>query len=436
MSTADQMSVEERVRTATRAGASLIRDVRPLGAPAPVRLRHRPERPPRRWVNWGVPLAAAAAVAVIALILVGVRVAGTPSPGTSPSAATTAPANVPRYYAAVVPGATENTYGPLIVGDDLTGTVIDTVSPPPGLVFASVHGTSDDRTFVVLTAARTPRVAGPPPYTWYLLRIAPGSAHPYQLTKIPIRLPGNDPGALAYALSPDGREVAVESEPGSVSTRNVIRLGIYSLSTGAELRAWTTTDVKITSAVSDITLSWASGGQQLAFSAVQFTPGSGDNLQLRTLDVTGAGTDLMAASRVLLSTGNTGASTCYSLQLTPDDGTAVCGTQDALWTGTGSDTGCANGRLELTAYSVRTGRLARVLYQYRGACHNGVSYLLWTDASASSLIEETMINVGNAGGKQAVQIGAITGGHLRPLKIAKSVFPAAANPMVYVSLAF
>ena len=53
MSTEDQMSIEDRVRTATRAGASLIRDVRPLGAPAPVRFRRRPGSAPRRWVNWG-----------------------------------------------------------------------------------------------------------------------------------------------------------------------------------------------------------------------------------------------------------------------------------------------------------------------------------------------------------------------------------------------
>ena len=37
MSTEDQMSIEDRVRTATRAGASLIRDVRPLDAPAQTR---------------------------------------------------------------------------------------------------------------------------------------------------------------------------------------------------------------------------------------------------------------------------------------------------------------------------------------------------------------------------------------------------------------
>ena len=108
MSTDDQMGMEDRVRTATRAGASLIRDVRPLGAPAPVRLRRRPGPAPRRWVNWGVPLAAAAAVAAIALTLVAVRQPGTPSPAASGSG-TAAPATIPRYYVAVTYDAAPGT---------------------------------------------------------------------------------------------------------------------------------------------------------------------------------------------------------------------------------------------------------------------------------------------------------------------------------------
>jgi hypothetical protein len=209
VSTEDQMNIEDRVRTATRAGASLIRDVRPLAEPAPVRLRRPPRPAPRRWVNWGVPLAAAAAVAAIALTLVAVRQPGPPSPAASvtpaasasasatapatasPTASTSAtasvsgtatasatatasgtagPATIPRYYADAAPGYTGHAGdGPLIVGDDLTGTVIDTVSPPPGLVFSSVRAASDDRTFVAQGVASTVP-AGPPPYTWYLLR--------------------------------------------------------------------------------------------------------------------------------------------------------------------------------------------------------------------------------------------------------------------------
>jgi hypothetical protein len=417
VSTEDQMSIEDRVRTATRAGASLIRDVRPLGAPAPVRLRRRPGPAPRRWVNWGVPLAAAAAVAAIALTLVAVRQTGTPAAGGS---GTAAPATVPRYYAASTYDARTGRNGPLIVGDDLTGKVIDAVSTPPGVTFTSVHGMPDDRTFVV-QAVVDAKPAHSPTFAWYLLQIAPGGAHPYQLTKLPIKLPGNNPAVLAYALSPDGRQLAVESMPGT-SPDDVIRLGIYSVSSGAELRAWTT-PTQITPAVGGGILTWLSGGRRLVFGASESTASSAYS-QLRVLDVTGTGTSLMADSRAVLTVNNSGASTCLSLRITPDGKAAICATQYDFVTGGGSNAGCANGGLRFTAFPLPAARPSRVLYQYRGACHNGESFTLWTDASASSIIGATRINVDNAGGKEAVQIGVITGGRFRPLNIAKSVPPA------------
>jgi hypothetical protein len=415
VSTEDQMSIEDRVRTATRAGASLIRDVRPLAAPAPVSLRHRPEPAPRRWLSWGVPLAAAAAVVAIAVSLVAIRHPGTPASSASKSA--TAPATVPRYYAALDGDATVGTYtGPLIVGDDLTGKVIDTISRPHGLYFVTVQGTSDDRTFVVTTAGQT----GTQPYTWYLLRIAPQIARAFRLIKLPVKLPVNSP-AIAWALSPDGRELAVESQPTS-SAGGVITLGIYSVSSGSELRAWTTR-TNIAPVPAQSTLSWLPGGRQLVFSVGQSGAGSAYSLQLRALNVTGAGTDMMAASRALLTVTNSGPSTCYSLHITPDGGTAVCATQYAFVVGSGSNAGCANGGLKFTAYSVRTGKPVRVLYQYRGACHNGLSILLWTDDSARYIIGATEINIANQGGKQAGQLGVISNGHIRLLGISRSVLP-------------
>jgi hypothetical protein len=432
----DQIGIEDRVRVATRAGASLIRDVRPLDAPKPVRLRRRSERASRRWINWGVPLAAAAAVVAIALTLVAVRQPDTPSPAASRSATATTPATIPRYYAAFTGDArAPSSSGPLIVGDDLTGKVIATVGPPRGLVFTSVQGMSDDRTFVV-TAADQAAPDGSPSSTWYLLRITLGRAdsYSYQLTKLQIKLPGNGPGVLAYAASPDGRELAIESQPASVSVSPVTTLGIYSVSSGAELRVWTTPR-KIVSALGASTLSWLSGGRQLVFSTSEFKTGSVYNVSLRTLNVTGTGTDLMTASRTLLSIDNTGGSTCVSLHITPDGGTVICGTQYAFLTGTGtgSNAGCANGGLEFidVSFPVRLSKTP-VLYQYRGACHNGVSYLPWTDASGSTIIGVTVINPFNEGGKQAGQVGVITDGHLRPLKIANSV----SSPRDYASLSF
>jgi hypothetical protein len=174
-------------------------------------------------------------------------------------------------------------------------------------------------------------------------------------------------------------------------------------------------------------LSWLSDGRELVFSDLQ-GPLSSRYLynRLRTLDVTGPGTDLMAASRALITVTSSGSSPseCWYLRVTPDGGTAICGTQYAFVDGgPGTSAGCANGGLEFTAYSVRTGKPVRVLYQYRGACDNGLSSVLWTDASATSIIGATEINVDNGGARQAGQLGVITDGHIRLLKLPKSVSP-------------
>jgi RNA polymerase sigma factor (sigma-70 family) len=107
-----------------------------------------------------------------------------------------------------------------------------------------------------------------------------------------------------------------------------------------------------------------------------------------------------------------------------DGKTAICATQYSFLGAQGTNAGCADGGLKFTAYSVHTGKPVRVLYQYRGSCHNGESTVLWTDASATKIIGATEINVADEGGKQAAQLGVIADGNLRPLKISTSVSPA------------
>jgi hypothetical protein len=415
------MSIEDRIRTATRAGATLVRHIGPLAAPEPARLRRRPAPAARRWGTWGIPLAAAAAVVLVALSLVAIRQFGASAPATG-GPVTNAPATVPRYYVSLDTAGTEpdgyTGTGNLIIGDDHTGQAIATVTPPHGVQFEAVQGASDDRTFVVQATTGKPTGAGPE--TWYLLRIAPGTAHPYQLTTLPIKLPSSSPDGVAYAFSPDGRELAVESQRASLTGDNVTTLGIYSVSSGAELRVWTV-DATVASGPAQSTLSWLSNGRQLAFSA--FPPGHNLQYQLRTLDVTGSGTGLMTASRALVTVVLSGASTCYSLRITPDGRTVICAAQYAFLLGSGTNAGCANSGLEFTAYSVRTGKPVRVLYRYQGACHNGLTSVLWTDAAASTIIGAVQTDVANQGGKQAGQLGVITDGHIRLLKLPKSVSP-------------
>jgi len=415
VSTDDQMSVEDRVRAATRAGASLINDVRPLDAPAPVRLRRRPGPGKRRWASWGGPLAAAAAVAAIALTLVAVRQGGSPAPATT-GTGTAAPTAIPRYYVEPTYDIHAQRSGPLIVGDDRTGKAIATIAPPSGLAFNYAVATAEDETFVVEASVPTTPY-GAPPFTWFLLRVTPGGARPYQLTRLPVRLPGNETYSRAFAVSPDGRELAVESSPGGAKAKPVTTVGIYSVATGVQLRAWTAPRQVMTELAAGHTLSWLRGGRQLAFNAAT---GPANRTQLRTLDVTGTGTDLIADSRAVFTADRPGMSSCRSLQVTPDGGTAICST------GVGPDPrsgpGCANGGLAFIAFSLTSSsQPGRVLYQYRGACADAESFTLWTDASGSAIIGMTRINTASRGEKNTFTVGVITGGRFRPLDIAKSV---------------
>jgi hypothetical protein len=49
--------------------------------------------------------------------------------------------------------------------------------------------------------------------------------------------------------------------------------------------------------------------------------------------------------------------------------------------------------------------------------------VLWTDASATSIIGATEINAGSEGAKLSAQLGVITNGHIRLLTLPKSVSP-------------
>jgi hypothetical protein len=432
VSTEEPMSIEDRIRTATRAGATLVRDIGPMAAQEPARLRRRPAPAARRWGTWGIPLAAAAAVVLVALSLVAVRQFGASAPATGGPATNGTATTVPRYYVDL--DASDVTYtglGPLIkgddaliVGDDVTGKAIATVKPPPGLHFDSVQGGSDDRTFVVLANPRGLSLAGSPgpgPETLYLLRIAPGTAHPYHLAKLPIKLQRFSAEVVAYALSPDDRELAVEWQ--NFFGGQINRLAIYSVPSGAELRAWTTNKFIQGGGIQQ-TLSWLSGGRQLAFSTIP--PGGGGNqvVQMRTINVTGPGTNLRSASHVVLTVTNpiSSPSSCWTMGLTPDGGTVTCATTYGFGGLTGTDAGCANGGLEVTAYSARTGRPVRVLYKFRDACSDGLAAVPWTDPSASYIIGATETDLpGATGMPHAGQLGVITDGHFRPLKLPKSV---------------
>lgn len=432
MSIEEPMSIEDLVRTATQAGATLVRDIGPMTAPESARrLRRRPRRAARRWRSWAVPLAAAAAVVLVAVALVAIRAASSDAPARQVTPVE--PTAAPRYFVVIdryetASGGNAGS-GDLIVGDDVAGQTIAAVRPPGGLRFLEVQGGSDDRTFVVLASSLK---ASGAPDTWYQLRIAPRTAHPYRLAKLPITLPTSSSAILGYALSPDGRELALESgtSTGGGNGDYVVTLGVYSVSSGVRMRAWTARE-NLTASPIQQTISWLPGGRQLAFSLS--APSGPSANQLRLLNLAGPGTSLLAASRPVLTveTPNTSASTCWTMHLTPDGGTVLCGTQYGSWTAVGTSAGCSNGALEFIGYSLRGARAVRVSYQYRGSCANGLTDILWTNPSGSSFVGAIEVNLTAHIGKQSGQLGVIANGRPHPLNLPKTI-----SPQDYLTAAF
>lgn len=323
-------TVEDRTRAAMDAITGLVDGVPPLTLPPTPAVSRRSGRTParrRRWGPWPAPVAAAAAVLTVAVSLVIVR--NMPD-GPRVPAVHPAPAGaIPEYYAALL-RLTVSSPASLVVGDTFTGTQVAAVSPPPGSTFAAVTGAADDRTFVLEAQRGLLNDESEPgqPRTWYLLRLFPHSAHPARMTRLPI--PASPQGTIveALALSPDGGTLALAIQPGGINhPRAPLYLRLYSMTSGAVLRSWSTTDTsavfggpKLGGADRNSVLTWLSDGRTLAFvshwtaggpkpvdgsdvrpTAAQLT-NTRSYLTVRTLDSARPGSDLIADSRLAWST--------------------------------------------------------------------------------------------------------------------------------------
>jgi hypothetical protein len=332
-------ATEDQARAAMRAIAGTVHDAPPLQlaaardltrAPGEARAGvHGSRRPgPRRAGGatrrgtrgggrrrrWSVlaPVAAAVTIVAVAVSLAIIRnipnggVAGpstaTPTAG-SPAASGATATGVPEYYVARMQADTPY----LVVGNTFTGKTIATVGAPAGAYLTAVYGAAaDDRTFIV-TGYRNGPDAGT---VWYLLRIAPGSAKPARLTPLPVPVRQSPSRA---ALSPSGTELAV-ALPGSPAT-----LRVYSVATGALLRAWSTsasgelTAQKVPPGSRQFTatvLRWSPDGSQLAFAWNAST--------IRVLDPSAPDGDLITSSRPLswigIAYATLGSFTCDAAQ--------------------------------------------------------------------------------------------------------------------------
>jgi hypothetical protein len=447
------MSVEERVRAATRERADLVRDFPPLELPAAKAIR--PRRVPRlRWSTWLAPVTAAAVVVALAVTAVALReVRSGPSvpaahSGHSGTGVTTAAGVLPRYYAAL-----DNPDGAafgdktitkpvdVIVGDTVTGQRIATIAPPKGQTFAGLTVAADDRTFVLATESLPVSLGIPSaaPVAWYLLRLAPGSRRTATLTRLPI--PGQPAGTQVsgIALSPDGGELAVMFQRGEwvdSGKTGPLTLSVYSVRTGRALHTWTQQTKGFPAGYgwywgrySNSSITWLAGGHTLAFAD---GGNSGENgpplaptfagVKIRVIGLASGGGNLLADSKVIFSSTN---HWCDQLQLTADGKTVFCG-------GYGGNTEKkSTTNAEITEYSVATGA-GRLVYRLKVAANIGVANVLWLNPDGSSLLGAAEgLDYQVAGhaiqGEHTVgqAVGLIAKGVLKPIKLPLSGVPLA-----------
>jgi hypothetical protein len=455
------VSIDDRIRTATAATAATVREISPLALPddlpgttlPPARPRSRRSRRagltrpagrgPRRLGTWLVPLAAAAAVIALAATLVAVRdLPGVRASGSTPAVPGPAVPGLPRYGAVLtttlarIPpkfGSGDVPVGDLSVIDTHTGQRVALVKHPTNFGFTAVSGAADDRTFALAAVSiglqPQPGIPGELAGIWdfYLLRIAPGSARPATLTRLSIPVQPDDAVIDGFALSPDGRTLAVmewctvkpSCYPGSPGT---VRL--YSVATGKALRTWTWGTLPdpvpgdgLSSSYNQnrAGLTWLADGRTLAFTYYAH----GQAPAVRKLDTTRPDGDLVAASRHVFTPPASGPDACGEALLTPDGRTVVCAARSS------ASAICKTGTLEIDAYSAATGKRQRVLYRYTAQCtRDGVGALGWVGPGGTvvamaddGLLPTSLppVSPGVPGMSSKVIIGVLAGGKLTPL---------------------
>lgn len=402
----------------------------------------------RRFPAWLAPLSAAAAVVAVAISLVVLKIH--PNEAVVPaSVPVSVPAgSVPRYFVELDPivrPLTGSASDGVLIADTYTGKQVATVAAPAGLTFTSVSAASDDRTFVLFaTTTASTHSTG----TWYELRIAPGTAHPAALTRLPIRaLPGVD----AMAVSGSGRELAVvQGGYGHTTQYGTYKLppdvlSIYSLATGQVLHSWSTpwTSRVLPYFPTNLTgplanwpvLTWVDGDRGITYPGQPLPLPYGPDgkprwtVTMRQLDVTATGNSLGADSRVVwreqdIRTADKYGCIDYGLAVSPDGRTFVCA----------SRTGEANGDklMKWLAYGSGVNPVARLLYQTTSNMGSGSTgydngmgdndVVLWTSNSGSTMIVlwyrfsfSNTFSISGNGTTAAVQFGVISDGRFSPL---------------------
>lgn len=415
----------------------------------------------RTWIRWGAPLAAAAAVIAVAGTLVLVKGFHNGSAVPSTPAASAGTGAVPSYYVVLKQfgGNADNGLNEfdlrsdIVVGDSLTGHVIATFTPPARTVFESVTAAGDDQTFVVFAVASatgsfTGRVkAGTLTGLFYEVRLAPGTADPARLSRLPIQpftvpatvngysTPGVDGfiDSFAAVVSGSGKELAVP-----VNTGLGLAVKVYSVATGQLLHDWTTNDLSI---AEEPSLTWIDGDKELALESrsTDFPPsGKGyvtDITTVREWPVAGpVSGDLGAVSKVVWDVpGGHDQTTSAALQncveplggvdVISADGKALsCGTASGHYT---------TENISFLTFPIGVNPAAKGI-DYRTdylespvtAKGNYDPEVLWSSPSGGTLIAAVIPLVGGVKAANGLQVGVLSDGRFTPVRFPPNLLPA------------
>jgi hypothetical protein len=433
----------------------------------------------RRWRTWLAPVTAAAVVIALAIALVVVKnlpngdaVPGNPasaaSPG-GPSRPAVGPGGAPRYYVALrsldVGAAAKLSnfarYG-IVVGDSLTGKTLATFAPPAGTTFQNVSAAADDRTFAVFAVTSSTGTFMPMKSmlsgSWYEVRLAPGTAQPARLSRLPIKpwswvATGNpyadaSPGQIyATALSGSGRELAVADVPGlpgaGVQPQGWQEVKVFSVATGRLLHDWTGNDpgAKLMTVVGSSmagvpegtpALTWIDGDQALALATSSDESNKVTGV-VRRLNVTGPVSGNLVSSGSIAWSGALpwgGSATCF----TPASWPPLIGASgNTITCTTFATTATGVGRIDIITQPLAAGATAasqaRLDYQVtwpsrlvNGKLVNpgGDAGVLWASPSAGTLIVESVPG-GNLSPPKDAYFGVVSNGKYTPLRIPKSL---------------
>jgi hypothetical protein len=415
---------EDQFRAILRAEAADITpdSVPPLMLPQPARRTARGQsrlRGPR--LTWRLVAPLGAAAAVIAVITAAVTIAGGDHPRPAAPAGTPASRQVPPYYM-YLPYPSCETDGHHCTPAELaayvrrttTGAIVGKVLPPRSTYFVDLVGASDDRTFVLMTArvhstACSPSAACLPPITFYLARFDPADGA-IALHALPIpAVPARD--AEAFALSPNGTELAVATLPGGTSRTLVTQIRVYSLISNA-VREWQ-------GAGSVDAMVWGPDGQL----GIDWAGATRAGIEM--LNANTAGGSLLGASRLAVNYDQPGHYTLRQGFAISADGKTIV--DQVLRTPSGN----RNPDGQIRWYSVATGRETRSYTPSPANTGNEQWQVLWSNSSGSvTVLRRTTSDKTD----RSDTFGILTGGKFVPIPVpllAGQVSDFFGNPLAF-----